>query len=696
MKKTLLTYFTFFLLISQFQAQPLGFENNHIKTDQFGYPTTAQKIAVISNPQTGYNAGQPFTPGTLYRVKKWSDNQTVAAGNIVAWNGGETHDQSGDKVWWFDFSGVTTPGEYYIYDSLNNARSYQFKISDCVYQDVLKQAMRTYYYQRCGIAKSVPYAEASWADGICHHGTQQDLDCRLVSNTNASTSKILSGGWHDAGDYNKYVPFTYTPLIDLMLAYEENPGAWTDDYDIPESGNNVPDILDEAKYELDWLLLMQQTNGSLLHKISVTNFDAGSPPSTDVAFRRYGAASTTSTVTGAAVFAAAAIQFQSIGNTTYATTLRNAAINAWNWVVANPPVVFSNAGFSNVSAEYDNYERLARKVTAAAFLFRLTGENTYKTFFDANYNQINLMQWGYAYPFEATHQDGLLYYTKSSGATTSVKNNILSAFNSSMQTNNGDNLPAFNNQTDAYRAYMASNNYTWGSNTTKANQGNMFFSMDEYNQSTADSVKHKNAGFGFIHYLHGVNPTAYCYLSNMGDHGAEFSVPEFYHGWFNDGTIWDNVNTSLYGPAPGFIPGGANPSYQPDGAYSGPPISPPQNQPVQKSFKAWNTGWPENSWEITENAIYSQAAYVRLLSKWTQYNQNPPSCDCFVDVTITGPESVCEDGTYVYSVVAGPAGTIYSWTATGGTIISGQGTNSITVDWNNSGAGDVSVSVTYP
>jgi hypothetical protein len=182
----------------------------------------------------------------------------------------------------------------------------------------------------------------------------------------------------------------------------------------------------------------------------------------------------------------------------------------------------------------------------------------------------------------------------------------------------------------------------------------------------------------------------------MGDHEAEFSVPEFYHGWFNDGTIWDNVNTSLYGPAPGFIPGGANPSYQPDGAYSGPPISPPQNQPVQKSFRAWNTGWPENSWEITENAIYSQAAYVRLLSKWTQYNQNPPSCDCFVDVTITGPESVCEDGTYVYSVVAGPAGTIYSWTATGGTIISGQGTNSITVDWNNSGAGDVSVSVTYP
>lgn len=677
-------------------AQPLGVEDNHIKVDQFGYPTLSRKIAVISHPVQGYNSNAPFTPGSLYRVKRTTDNGTVFASPLLPWNGGATHSQSGDKVWWFDFSAVTAPGTYYIYDSLNQVRSYTFDISDCVYEEVLKHAMRTFYYQRCGTPKISPYADNAWTDVACHTGTQQDHDCRLVTNSNASTTRDLWGGWHDAGDYNKYVPFTYSPLIDLLLAYEENPLIWPDDTGIPESSNGVPDLLDEIAYELEWLLRMQESNGSLLHKVSVTNFDAGSPPSTDTAFRRYGAASTTATLTGAAVFALAAIQYQQSGNNAFAATLQTAAVNAWNWAVANPGVVFSNTGFSNVSAEYDNYERLARKVVASAFLFRLTGNNVYKTFFDANYQQIHLMQWGYAYPFETTHQDGLLYYTRAGGATASVKNQILTTYSNSMQVNNADNLPAYLNQSDAYIAYMSDQNYTWGNNNFKANQGNMFFNMDEYNLSSADSAMHKHAAFGFIHYLHGINPTAYCYLSHMDNYGAEYSVPEFYHGWFNDGSPWDNAQTSIFGPAPGFVPGGANPNYQPDATYSGPPIEPPQNQPIQKSFRAWNTGWPENSWEITENAIYSQAAYVRLLSKWSQYNQDPPACSCAITVVINGNSAVCADGTFVYDVEAGPIGTTYNWTVIEGDILSGQGTPTITVAWGSTGVGSVQVVVNYP
>lgn len=677
-------------------AQPLGSEDNHIKVDQFGYPTTAKKIAVISNPQTGYNNNLPFSPGTVYRVKKWSDNATVFAGNITAWNGGATHSQSGDKVWWFDFTSLIAPGSYYIYDSTNNKRSYRFDVSDCVYKEVMRQAMRTFFYQRCGMPKALPYAESNWADNTCHNHTQQDLDCRLVSNPIQSTSKDLHGGWHDAGDYNKYVPFAFGPLIDMLLAYEENPAAFTDDYGIPESGNGKPDLLDEAKYELDWIRRMQNSDGSVLHKISVTDFSAGSPPSTDVAYRRYGAASTTATLTGAAVFALGAIQFSAAGMTAYADTLQTAAINAWNWAVANPSVVFSNAGFSNVSAEGDDYDRLAKKICAAAFLYKRTSGATYKTFIDNNYSQIHLIQWGYAYPFEAIYQDGLLYYSRTAGATVSVKNAIQNNFISSMETNNADNLPNYLNNTDAYRAYLSDNNYTWGSNETKCHQGNMFFDMDEYNFDSNDSANYKNAAFGFIHYLHGINPTAYAYLSNMGQHGAEFSVPEFYHGWFGDGTPYDNVETSLYGPAPGFIPGGANPNYSPDPAYTGPVISPPQNQPIQKSFRSWNTSWPEDSWEITENAIYTEAAYVRLLSKAFQYNATPPSCICTYSVNITGESNVCKDGTYTYTVPAGPAGTTYLWTVTGGAIQSGQGTATIQVLWNNNVAGTVQVSVTTP
>jgi hypothetical protein len=88
-----------------------------------------------------------------------------------------------------------------------------------------------------------------WTDGASHLGTQQDLDCRLVTNAIPSTSKNLKGGWFDAGDYNKYVNFAYEPIHDLLLAYVERPYVFGDDYNIPESGNGVPDILDEVKWD---------------------------------------------------------------------------------------------------------------------------------------------------------------------------------------------------------------------------------------------------------------------------------------------------------------------------------------------------------------------------------------------------------------------------------------------------------------
>jgi hypothetical protein len=131
--------------------------------------------------------------------------------------------------------------------------------------------------------------------------------------------------------------------------------------------------------------------------------------------------------------------------------------------------------------------------------------------------------------------------------------------------------------------------------------------------------------------MHGVNPLTHAYLSNMSSNGAENSVLEFYNSWFRDGsTLWDRAGTSTYGPAPGFVPGGPNPSYNWDGCcpngcgsaqnnalcYSI-SISPPKDQPIQKSYRDFNNDWPVNSWQVTENAIYSQSAYVRLLSNFT-------------------------------------------------------------------------------
>lgn len=607
--------------------------NYHIHVDQFGYRCDAVKIAVISNPQSGYNSNNPFNPGTgnnKYEVRRWNDDVAVFTGTLKPWNGGITHTQSGDKVWWFTFSTVSTPGDYYIYDKTNKEGSCKFHIGDNTYDEVMKAAVKTFYYQRCGVSKSSPFAGTGWTDATCHLSAQQDLDCRLVSNTNISTTRDLHGGWHDAGDYNKYVNFTWTTMISLLLAYEENPTIWSDDYGLPESGNTIPDLLDEVKYELQWLLRMQEDNGSILSVVGTQNFASASPPSADAAFRRYGPATTAASFTGASIFALAAIQFNSLNNaaaTAFADTLETAAISAYNWAIANAAITFYNSGtLAAGEQEVDDYGRLVRKIASACFLYKLTGNTIYRDVFDNNYNNVHLMQWQYAYPFEGTEQDVLLYYTKVNGKTAAVASAIKSAFSNSVKTNNADNYPAYKNKSDAYRAFMADNNYTWGNNEFKCVQGSIFMNMVRYNLNGTNATNYKSAAAGFLHYLHGVNPVGITYLSNMYGLGGDTCVNEFYNSWFTDGSVlWDRVGVSTYGPPPGFIPGGANPSYSldpccPNGCGGSnslcttAAVTPPLGQPIQKSYRDWNAGWPQNSWSITENAIYTQACYVKLLS----------------------------------------------------------------------------------
>ena len=87
-----------------------------IVVDQFGYPTKAAKVAVIRDPKVGYDAAAHFTPGGTYALVDQSTGKIVKQGPPIPWNGSATDSVSGDKVWWFDFSDVTTPGSYKVVD----------------------------------------------------------------------------------------------------------------------------------------------------------------------------------------------------------------------------------------------------------------------------------------------------------------------------------------------------------------------------------------------------------------------------------------------------------------------------------------------------------------------------------------------------------------------------------------------------
>jgi endoglucanase len=156
--------------------------SKYIKVDQFGYLPRMRKIAIVVDPQVGFNAAESFAPSTgasQYVVRRWGDDVTVLTGTLTVWNSGITHPQSGDRGWYFDFTALNTTGSYYIYDTVNGAASGRFEINTTVYDVVLKQAIRTYFYQRLNQAKVAPYAQSPWLDPApAFGGPNQDYAAR--------------------------------------------------------------------------------------------------------------------------------------------------------------------------------------------------------------------------------------------------------------------------------------------------------------------------------------------------------------------------------------------------------------------------------------------------------------------------------------------------------------------------------------
>ncbi|MBA1330145.1 endoglucanase [Candidatus Endoriftia persephone str. Guaymas] len=650
----------FGLLAPSLHAAP-----NPIKVDQFGYLPNAQKIAVISNPVNGFNNTSPFSPNQSYELRSAADNSVIFSANLTPWKDGATDATSGDQAWWFDFSQITNSGEYYILDPLNGTRSENFRIDSNVYHDVLKQAVRSFFYQRSGIAKQPPYADTRWSDEASHTA---DAHATLIDPNNperviAGTERDLSGGWYDAGDFNKYVNYADGALHNLLFAYQESSQVWGDDYNIPESGNGVPDLLDEIKWELDWLLKMQNSDGSVLHKVSslshyiASSYDAnGNPipdfkPSNDTNQRRYAPATASATISAAGAYAHAATVYKGLSDPAmqaYGEQLLAAAERAWVWLEDNPdkiPSRFgengSRTGFYTADAE-DCHRgdcagpQKANRLAAAIYLFGATGNAKYHTYiqqhtapgssdirFLRNLDQAYLRVDG----LNTEMQDALLYYTSLSGSDSALVTKIKQSYSDAMVRPISwgvfSPLARFQEQEDPYQAYHRAEDYHWGSNRAKGHAGNMLMSARVYQTETGNQNAYYNAASGYLHYLHGTNPLGQNYLTNMGEFGADNSVAEIHHQWFADNSQWDNANSD-FGPAPGFLTGGPNPKYPETDSTTAQRIrssvtidgiSLLVDQPTSKTYKAWNTG-NEAPWQINENSITYQAPYVRLISKF--------------------------------------------------------------------------------
>ncbi|TVR14640.1 MAG: T9SS C-terminal target domain-containing protein [Balneolaceae bacterium] len=587
-----------------------------IVTDQFGYPIDGKKVAIIKVPQTGQDSGQHSTPpGSAFYVRNLETDEIVFEGTVVSWSNGAEHQQSGDLVWHLDFSELTEPGLYQIEEPQSGRISHPFEIRENPWKNVLKAAVRSYFYQRSGHEKRAEYAGENWADAAAYLQEKETRD--YFDQNNPDRFRDLHGGWFDAGDFNKYITFTSSAVHPLLAAYRLNPHIWGDDYNIPESGNGLPDLLDELKWQMDWVLRMQVEDGGVIIKMGAKEYYSASPPSSDNRNRYYGRVSTSSTIAFASMTAHAALVYREFPEwEDYADTLMQAGLKAYEYFVD----YYDRYGELNTNSDRGEIKsgdadrsvesQLSEAALFGIYMFALTGDEKWNDLVRERYRDIPLLSWWG--PYNNYFGEGLLYYTTLNNADESIREEVLQRFRTKPGTFYGNAVT-----TDPYYAGMPDSQYHWGSLSVLSNTGilnlNVARYLDEPNEE--DYIQRAR---DILHYIHGRNPLDKCYLSNMYVYGAENPVNEFYHGWFEHGSPWQNVLFSEKGgPAPGFLVGGPNRAYT---GGENPYLE--LNQPPQKMYTDFSNGWPYNSWEITENSIGYQAAYIRLLSEFVSLSSD--------------------------------------------------------------------------
>ena len=218
--------------------------------------------------QAGYAAGFPVQIAVLTEAPV---RLTAADGQCLrAFKAELAFDEaSGDRVALVNL-GCLPEGTYTL-TAGDEARA--FSVQERPWQAVTSALIKGLYFQRCGCALRPEHA-GPYFHPACHTAESLDWENRAVR-------KSVTGGWHDAGDYGKYVGPGAVAAAHLIYAWLLFPDGCSERLNIPESGSGVPDILSEARYELEWLLKMQRADGAFHHKLTKARFASFIMPQED-------------------------------------------------------------------------------------------------------------------------------------------------------------------------------------------------------------------------------------------------------------------------------------------------------------------------------------------------------------------------------------------------------------------------------
>ncbi len=539
-----------------------------IKVDQVGYLTGAVKIAFVTSP------------AKTFEIRRSSDGRLALRGLLGP---AATDPLSGDTVETADFSRLRRAGSYYI-QIPGVGKSWTFSVDRNVFERAYYLVMRSFYGQRCGTAVDLGPEFPGYSHAACHiHG-------EFDPSSGKSGPRDNIGGWHDAGDYGRYMVNSGVATGTLLWAWEiYGPRLNPIQLRIPETGNGTPDILNEVRWNLRWMLKMQDTDGGAWHKQTSTHFpdfiapDKDTLPSEVIGTGSAPYKSTCATADLAAVAAIAARVYRPY-DPHFAALALEAARRSWQWTEKYPNVTFRNPpGIS--TGEYGDSNCADERLWAAAELWRTTGESAFHRFFLNHYaaylsglDSPPAENWSTLGPMALGTYVLSQRKDADAKARAAIRSRMLKAARAIVKST----------AANPYHVSLKPTDFVWGSNGIAAQYG-----MDlMIANAIAPDPDFVNTAREDLHYLLGRNTFSLSWVTGIGEH----SVLHPHHRPSGSG--------QQPGPWPGLMSGGPNAARQDPVLAAMPPGQPPERYYADQ----------QASFASNEIAINWQANLVFLLA----------------------------------------------------------------------------------
>jgi endoglucanase len=536
-----------------------------VKVCQLGYLPGATKFAMLT--------ANPAGDIVVRRASDGAPVLTTTAADAV------NDADSGDLIRAVDFTKLAETGTYYL-DVPGVGRSYDFRVGDDVFTRAFRVTMRSYTSQRCGAAVNLAPDFPQYRRDPCHLGPAQ-----FHASSGKTGTLPCSGGWHDAGDFGRYTVNAGVTTGTLLWAYELNEAKLRKlNLDLPESGGQLPDMLAEIRWNLDWMLNMQDAaDGGAWHKATTAKFAdhvmpaADTAPTLIVGSGREPHKTTQATANLAAVAAIVARVYRPFDQS-YARHCLDASERAFEWARAHPEAHFNRNPPGIETGAYGDKHADDELLWAAAELFRTTGKPNYNAYFLSHFAKWEPPLQGDAPQGWRDVQNMAMYAYAMSGRDPADADAVKTIRSAAVAA--ADDIVA-RAARSGYRIPLLGRDYSWGSNGVAANYAMMLLIANRIEPKP----QYVNFAQDTLHYLLGRNTFNTSFVTHVG---TRYALHPHHRP-----SLADDVKE----PWPGLLVGGPN-------AAGG--KTPPARQWVDD----------ENEFTKNETAINWNAPLVLLLAEF--------------------------------------------------------------------------------